>query len=292
MKEALPAEGVVDAALALLGAGKVDDAREFLLDEGYIKRLVPEIQAAYMELIPIHPTLRAMLEEVYPGLDDPDPKVRFDTASRLSRDFSKATLRDNVRWMRDPRASQPLIDAALAPDPKVAGRAVLALARLVTKYFPDQRALPAFRSALSRPEQLIRSNAIAGIGGLRQEKALGLLADVFDQGTADDRGNIAATIAGLAFETPYSQLQHPLEWSEAGKKLWRSKMIALLGDPSAALRRQAANALNFLGDPEAIPALQAARRVEPEDDTKYYAAYYMDEAIAALQKKLPQAGGG
>jgi hypothetical protein len=32
-----------------------------LLDEGYVKRLQPEIQQAYLVLIPINPTLKVML---------------------------------------------------------------------------------------------------------------------------------------------------------------------------------------------------------------------------------------
>jgi hypothetical protein len=46
---------------ALLVDGKTADARNMLLDEGYVKRLQPEIQQAYLVLIPINPTLKVML---------------------------------------------------------------------------------------------------------------------------------------------------------------------------------------------------------------------------------------
>jgi HEAT repeat protein len=280
------AEATISSAQQLLADGKVTDAQNLLLDEGYVKRLDPSIQEAYLALIPINPTLQVMLDEVYRGLDDPSPKVRFDAAMKLSREFSKERLRDNIRWMRDPRASEPLMSAARDPDRKVAERALGALARLICSYFPDQRSLPVFLEKLTDPTQLVRNNAIGGIGCLRREDALTHLVDLFDDGTDEDRMAVAGVISGLAHETWYNQRQHPIEWTPDGRKFWISKMIQGLRDPHAGVRRQVANALGYFGDLDAVSALQAARRVEPDDDTTFYAAYYIDEAIKTLQERV------
>lgn len=276
-------EEIIASAQKLFASGETAEAQSLLLDEGYVKRSVPRIQEAYLTLIPASPTLQAMLDEVYRDLDDPSPKVRLNAATTLSREFSKEILRDNVRWMRDPRASEPLFDAVDDPDPKVSERALNALANLVCSYFPDQRTLPVFRTKLKDRKQQVRSNAISGIGCLRQEEALAFLVEPLDQGADQDRAAVVAAIAGLVYESWYHKHQHPIQWTKAGKNFWRDRMIAALRDSYPFVRRQAAVALQHFGDPEALPALEEARRTEPDDAT-FHPAYFMDEAIAALRQ--------
>jgi HEAT repeat protein len=280
-----PPNEAIATARALLAEGKASDAQNLLLEEGYVKRLEPATQQAYLTLIPVNPTLQQLLDEVYPKLSDPSPKVRLDAATKLSREFSKEVPRDNVRWMRDPRASEPVIAAVSDADPKVSERAVGALARLVCRYFPDQRALPAFVAKLADRKQLARSNAITGIGCLRQEAPLAHLVELSEHGTDDDRLGVASAITGLAYESWHHKHLHPIEWTAAGRSAWIDRMIAALRDPHAGVRRQAANALNYFGDPRAIPPLRAARAAEPEGETTFYAAYYIDEAIKALEQR-------
>jgi HEAT repeat protein len=279
MKEHASPAKVIASAKRLLEQGRPAEARDLLLDEGYVKRLEPAIQRAYQELIPVHPTLREVLDDLYVGLGDPAAGVRFDAATKLAREFAKVHLRGNVRWMRDPRASGPIIQAVFDADDKVARRALRALSLLVWKYFPDQRALPAFLSRLADPTQATRVDAINGIGCLRREALLEHLVPVMERGTDRDRAAVAGQIWGLALEVFDNMNQHPMEWSPVGRRFWRDRMIAALRDPYVQVRKSAARALKQLGDARAVAALRLARAEERDEDT----AFYMDDAIAALE---------
>jgi HEAT repeat protein len=272
---------IIASAKRLLDNGTLDEAQNLLLDEGYVKRLEPLIQKAYVQLIPVNPTLREVLDEIYQGLNDPSPKIRFNAVTKLLREFAKERLRGNVRWMRDPRASEPIIRAVSDPDSKVSQRALRTLSRLVCQYFPDQRALPAFLSRLTDRKQETRTDAISGIGCLRHEDLLKYLAPLMEQGTDQDRATVSGQLWGLSFETFFHMNQHPIQWSEAGRQFWRDKMITALRDSYVQVRKHAARALKGLGDSKMIPALQAARDVESDDDT----AFYMDDTIAALKER-------
>src|SRR2546425_8465809 len=103
--QATPNE-VIARAKALLAGGKMNEAQDLLLDEGYVKRLEPTIQKAYLQLVPVSSTLREMLDEMYDDVKDPSPKVRFKAVTLIAREFNKEHLRGKVRWMRDPRASE------------------------------------------------------------------------------------------------------------------------------------------------------------------------------------------
>jgi HEAT repeat protein len=269
---------VIALAKKLLAAGKTEEAQSLLLDEGYVRRLEPAIQKAYLRLIPVGATLRAVLDEMYRGLTDSDPKVRLKAATQIAREFNKTYLRDKVRWMRDPRASGPLIDAAHDPDGKVSERALGALSRLVCKYFPDRRALPVFLTNLADKRQQFRAFAISGLGCLRDEALLTHLVDLLQNGTDDDRLAVCSLIWGLSTETIHHANQRPMEWSAVGRKFWREKLTTTLKHPRIELRKCAARALANLGDRQTIGPLQAARDVERDEDT----AYYMDEALKAI----------
>jgi HEAT repeat protein len=269
---------ILRSATRLLADGRMDDARELLLVEGYIKRSHPAIQRAYPRLLPEVPTLRTMLTEVYSHLDDPNPKVRLDAATKVYRECAKVYPRDNVRWMRDPRATEPLIKAARDPDSRVSERAVKALSCLVCSYFPDQRAVAAFLPKLSDRKQDVRITAIHGIGGLRREDLLEHFVDLFEHGTPQDRAAVASNIAGLALEGWENQNQRPLQWTAPGRRSWTDRMITALRDSHPDVRKQAAIALKSFSDRRALAALQASRRVEVDATV----AYWMDDAIAAL----------
>lgn len=293
-------KAVVAAARGLLADGAAAEAADLLLNEGYVRRLDLVIQRAYLELVPVTPTLRAVLDETYRGLDHPDPKTRFAAATKISRELSKATLRDNVLWMRDPRASEPLFTAVRDVDRKVSERAFTALTRLLIPYFPDQRALPLLRERLDDRKQRVRGEAIGAIGGLRQEGFLQDLVPFFDHGTDLDRETAASVIAGLSIETARGTRPYlcPLEWSDEGRRFWITKMVTALRDPHPPVRVQAAVALKHFGDLDALPYLRAAREVEPGDNDSD-PAYCMDDAIAWLDPRpqltpppLSPPGGG
>jgi HEAT repeat protein len=274
-------EEIINSARELLAAGKTDDARELLLENGYVTRSEPTIQKAYLHLVPVSATLRAVLDEVYVGLGDRDPKVRFDAASKLVRECTKAYPRDNVRWMRDPRASEPLIHAVQDPDTKVSERALRALSCLVCKYFRDQRALPAFVAKLSHAKQDTRNNAISGVGCMGLEEGLEHLINLNDHGTERDRAEVARQIAALAYASEQEMNQYYyMKWTEAGREFWKGRMVAALRDPFADVRKQAALALKAFGDRKTLPALRAARHSEQDDNL----FFFLDDAITALEK--------
>lgn len=273
-------EEVIDAAERLLAQGKTDEGRELLLNRGYVVRSEPLIQKAYVRLVPVGVTLQAVLDEVYPGLDDPSPKVQFDAATTLAREFTKTYPRDKVRWMRDPRASEPLIRVVQDADPKVSARALRALSCLVCRYFADQRALPTFVGKLADAKQDIRNDAISGIGCLRHEEGLEHLIGLNDGGTEVDRAEVARQVAGLAYASVPQVGQYPMAWSDGGREFWKRRMAAATRDASAGVRKQAVFALKGFGDRRMLPELKAARQVEQDKDL----LFYLDDAIAALEK--------
>ncbi len=268
----------------MLARGNVREAHDLLLDEGYVERLQPEVQEAFLKLVPINPTLRAMLDGVYQELDASTRDVRFKALTQLAREFAREHLRDNVRWMRDPRASEPLIKAVFDPDRKIYDRALIVLSRLVCKYFPDQRSLQAFLLRLADRKQETRNRAISGIGCLRREQVLSHLVDLMDHGTDRDRAEVSRQVWGLSYETWDHMNQHPIEWTEAGRRLWKDKMVAALRDSYVDVRKSAARALQGLGTHDTLSALQAARSAEQNEDVRFY----LDETIAAIEKRAPE----
>jgi HEAT repeat protein len=183
-----------------------------------------------------------------------------------------------VRWMRDPRAVDPVIKATEDSDPVVRARALGALMRLVNRFFPDQRTAAVFVRHLDDEQPLKRFNAISGIGCLRQESLLTHLVRPLEQGTDQDRAQAAAQIRGLSFETQYHMNQLLIEWSESGRNFWREKMLEALSDPAPKVREHATRALENLGDTKSIPVLQRARDKEADADVRVY----MEESLKVL----------
>jgi HEAT repeat protein len=272
---------IIASAKKLLASGRVHEAHNLLLDEGYVNRLQTKIQQAFLTLIPIDPTLKAMLDGVYQDLADPRPDVRFKALTQLAREFAREHLRDKVRWMRDPRASEPIIKAALDSNRKIYDRALIVLLRLTCKYFPDQRSLPAFLLRLTDREQETRIRAIGGIGCLRREELLVHLIDFIDHGTDLERAEVSGQIWGLSIEAWENMNLHPIQWTDVGRRFWENKMVVALRDSCADVRKNAVRALKGLGTPDTLAALQAARSVEHDEEV----CFYLDEAIAAIKER-------
>ena len=277
-----PADTVATLAQArrLLAEGRLDEARELLLIEAFVKRDEPELQTAYLELIPPTPTLLEIQAESYDDLRDPDVKVRLKAATRITRECTKVYPRHSVRWMRDPRATAPLMQAAASdPDAKVADKALQALTCILCSYFPDQRALPVLLSRLKDSRQEARASAIGGLGCLRREELLEPLVDLLERGTERDRDLVVAVVSGLAYETEANMRQLPIRWSPQGRRRWVARMAAALGDGTASIRRSAAVALKHFMDPSALPTLRAARPNESDPTI----AHFIDDAIKTLE---------
>lgn len=276
--DAYDAPALLAEVARLQSAGQHDAGRERLLDEAFVERSHPVLQARFVDMFPIGAVLADVLATVYQGIDDPDPKRRFAAATAIAKELGKERLRDNTRWMRDPRATDPLIRACRDSDSKVAERALGTLARIVGRYFPDQRTEAVFRENLAHKKQERRSFAISGMACLRQESLLHHLIPLLRNGTDKDRSDVTSQIWGAATETPQHSLLRPMNWSDTGRAQWRQLMTEALSDPAVPVRKHAARALARMGDASSVKALRAARRSETDEDT----GFYMDEALAAL----------
>jgi hypothetical protein len=267
-------------ASRLLAEGRLDEARELLLVEAYVKRDEPTLQATYLNLIPPTPTLLEIQAESYDDLRNPDAKVRLKAATRITRECSKVYPRHSVRWMRDPRATAPLMQSATSdPDAKVADKTLHALACILCAYFPDQRALPVLLSRLKDTRHETHPSAISGLGCLRREELLDHFVDLLERGTTRDRELVIGTVSGLAYETEANLRQLPMQWTVENRRRWVARMVVALGDEAASIRRPAAVALKCFMDPSALPALRAARPIE----TDATIAYFIDDAIKTLE---------
>jgi HEAT repeat protein len=140
--------------------------------------------------------------------------------------------------------------------------------------------LPAFLSKLSDTKQETRTDAISGIGCLRQEDLLMHLLPLIQNGADGDRIAVSAQIWGLSFETFQHLNQLPMEWSQSGRVFWRDKMVTALQDSNVQVRKHAARALMALGDRNSVLALKIASDLERDRDTRFY----MEETIKALEK--------
>jgi HEAT repeat protein len=258
---------IIKTAKKFLADGNVARARDLLLDEGYVKRLDPEIQKAFLRLIPASTTLRTMLAEVYKGIANRNPDIRLDAITKLTREFSRATLRDKARWMRDPRVS---------------ARALAALSKLVGKYFQDLRSLPIALAKLKDQKQNIRDSAISIIGCLRREDLLKYLVEPLEHGTEKDRTEVCGQIYGWSEAVTWDNaLQGPLKWNGRSRRFWEGRMSMALRDPAVSVRKNAARALKQLGSSGSLPALQSAYRSEQDRDTRFY----LDLAISSIKNK-------
>jgi hypothetical protein len=236
-------ESIVQEARRLLDHGQGLEARELLLRKGFIKALQPEIQAAFMSLIPPSPTLRKMLDGPYRDLQSETAATRLRGLIHIAREIASDSPLDGVRWMRHPRASQPLIERLSDTDQEVAAQALLVLTRLVWRYFPDQRARAALLPLLSSPDQERRLSAIGALAWLRSEESVEPLAPLLAEGTDQDRLAVAASLASVLNENQSSLQQTPLQLSAPGRQRWRQRLRAAAQDPSEPVRSSAHTAL-------------------------------------------------
>ena len=154
---------------------------------------------------------------------------------RARNRWRKARAAENLGYFGGPEAVGPLTELLSHPDETVRAVAARALARIGT---PD--AAEALARTLNDPSELTRlrmAENLERIGPLATEPLLEALE------SGDPRAQVlAATILGN------------LRVAEAAPALRR----AMLGDPLADVRAQAALALGRIGNPEDVPALQEA----------------------------------
>lgn len=114
MKAAL----VIQKAEKLLEQGHQTDAKDLLLNEGFVKRLNPDIQKAYLTLIPESEELlrekKTSLEELF----SPNVNKRIKASSYIFKEGRREFAHSRA-WLGDPRTIDLLFAALQDKEPKV-----------------------------------------------------------------------------------------------------------------------------------------------------------------------------
>ncbi len=249
----------VTKAEQLVAQERLAEAREMLLDAGYVARLDPEAQAAYEKLIPAGETLKKHLAGAFDQLRASGAPARLKAAKWLSREALKAYSRDRKEWMGDPRATGPLIAALDDEDQKVVAEAATALAMIIVRYFRDLRAFPALARLLQNPQKEVRLFAARAIGYLGHKDRWTALLPLLQDGVAKVRNEICLAVMGAARRG---------ELGSADKKKLLRPLIAALDDDDGEVRRAAANAILDLRDAAALPALEQQLAKEKDREIK------------------------
>jgi HEAT repeat protein len=259
-------------------------AQDQLLIEAFIKGDDQKKQAAFLMQVPLTPTLERILNQLYPPLTEGDAKDRLKAAMRLWREQNRVYLADRIRWMRDPRATGPLIDLCQSEsDPKVLARLLGTLNGMLLR-FPDQRAVPLVHELLRHRNDDIRAGAIGALGLLRKKPLVERVAEFLTCPVESDRISALTVVQSAFLEGPTDTYGEPvLEWSAAERTNWAKRVMPLLRDTSREVRRIATHSLGEIGAQVALPALHAALAVETDEDLKHYTT----QAIVALTTPTP-----
>ena len=254
-------------------------AQDQLLIEAFIERDDRKKQAAFLKQVPLTPTLERILNQLYPPLTEGDAKDRLKAAMRLWREQNKVYLADRIRWMRDPRATKPLIELCHnESDPKVLARLLGTLNGMLLR-FPDQRAVPLVFELLRHRNEDIRGGAIMALGLLRKKPLVERVAEFLASVVESDRISALTVVQSAFLEGPTDTYGEPvLEWSAAERTNWAKHVMPLLRDTTREVRRIATHSLGEIGAQVALPALHDALAVETDENLKYYTS----EAIVSL----------
>lgn len=226
-------------AQTLIKDGKVEEAKELLLDEGFVRRHDPDIESAYPKLIPPNPLLEARLKGELARVADPDPEVRYKTLAAILREVFGEWSLDLKAWLTDPRSTAALTRALRDGRPDVAEKAAGVLSMVLSRYFADLRAFEPLADLLKSRRKLTRVYATYGIGYLAHPERWRVLLPMFRDRATDVRRTAVRT---AAFNAAGSSMS-PATRSELTEELRR-----LLGDKDASTRDMAETALQKLGD--------------------------------------------
>lgn len=228
----------IDQAKALVRAGKVDEARTLLLEQGFVRRHDAEIENIYPNLIPPPSLLSARLTGDLLRVADPDPDVRYQALMVMQREVFGEASPDIRAWCADPRATDVLIRALRDDEPRVVEKAAGVLSMVLSRYFADIRAFEPLAGLLKSRRKQTRVYATYGIGYLAHPDRWRALLPIF-QDTATDVRRTAVRVA--VFNAPGSAMTDET----------RSKLLAglrrLLADPDTSTRGMAETALQDLG---------------------------------------------
>jgi len=135
----MKSEEIIAQARGLLSEGKTADAKNLLLEKGYIEKSDAEIQKRFAELIPESPELSKEKQESLKKLFDADSKVRAKAADFIHRQALKSNHKLIESWQKDPRTIDILFDALADENPKVVAETTGALGAIARRYFRDLR---------------------------------------------------------------------------------------------------------------------------------------------------------
>ncbi|MDG9669401.1 HEAT repeat domain-containing protein [Hahella sp. CR1] len=243
---------LIAKAQTLLQQGALEEARELLLQEGFVQGDNPLLQNAYYELIPIDEALKAKLSPLKSALQPPFDDSAVKAVAAVAKEAARATNKATYAWIRDPRVTDVLIDALSHGKARLVKETALALAHIVHRYFADYRVRAAFVPLLSNGNKTVRRVACGVVGRWPDEAIVAMLAPLMEDKEAEVRQEATKTLAGLPRESI----------PELALALFESALIARLQDTDPTVRDIAAFGLGEHQVKQAVPELEAALRVE------------------------------
>ncbi|MBX7221874.1 MAG: hypothetical protein K1Y36_18115 [Blastocatellia bacterium] len=154
---------IIGEAKGLLQLGKNREARDLLLQEGYVNRLVPEIQNAFLELFAPSQELLNEEQTTFRKLVSQQPKIRFEAARYLCRQAHNEINIKREAWLKDPRTVDVLLAAARDDEPKTLAEIALALAALAGRYYQDLRMYPVLQELIRHSAREVQWGALRGV---------------------------------------------------------------------------------------------------------------------------------
>lgn len=255
----MPARAPVKQAKELIKQNRAEQARALLLKHGFIQATDAAAQKAFFDLLPPSEQLARQLAGPLKQLRDSSAAARLKAARALYNEARKETSTKRAAWMADPRTTAPLIAALTDEDPRVAEEAAGALAEIIIRYFPDQRAFPALARALRHPRKEMRLNAARSISLLRHKDRWQVLLPLLADKTADVRQEVCMVVTDAAMRGDLSARE---------RRELRPAMLRALQDKDSEVRLLAANALREIGDPSITADLQRALAQEKNREVR------------------------
>lgn len=155
---------VINQAEQSVENGNLEEAKELLLNEGYIKQLDDEIQKAYRNLIPISSDLENELNTSLKDVFDSDSKKRFNALRYIHKQARRETHKDRRSWLQEPRTVSILLEVLEnETEEKLIAETAGALSAIAFRYFPDIRIYNALKKLLNSKNKEVLYVAIEGI---------------------------------------------------------------------------------------------------------------------------------
>jgi HEAT repeat protein len=161
---------VIAQAKQWLKAGKWEEAKELLIEEGFQKRIDPVIVRAYEKLIPPRAPLLEHLDKELAQLQAVDPKVRKAAADAINKQARAEGSIYASEWLADPRTTGALLNAlAKEQDVLVSEALASALASICFRHMQDLRVFDPMCALLASKRMKTRSSAVCALGYLRSD---------------------------------------------------------------------------------------------------------------------------